>query len=165
MSVLPSWPIQRGSCHAKLRRLYIVRDADAAGNKALAALTERAEAAGIEALALSPRMGDFNEDLSAFGLCALRAGLRIQLAPQDAVRFMRRGTAGADDRCRFCHPGRSGEVHAGQSRAGHQEGDRCAASATQELAANAAATEPLPHKDFRKAMRSLSSFHERPGRG
>ena len=72
-----------------LRRLYIARDADAAGDTALAVLTERAEAAGIEALALSPRMGDFNEDLHAFGLGALRAALRIQLAPQDAVRFMR----------------------------------------------------------------------------
>ena len=73
-----------------LRRLYIARDADAAGDVALAALTERAEAAGIEALALSPRSGDFNEDLCAFGPGALRAALRIQLAPQDVVRFMRR---------------------------------------------------------------------------
>jgi hypothetical protein len=78
-----------------LRRLYIVRDADAAGDTALAALTERAEAAGIEALALSPRMGDFNEDLRAFGLRALRAALRIQLAPQDVARVMRQRTAGA----------------------------------------------------------------------
>ena len=76
-----------------LRRLYIVRDADAAGDMALAALTERAEAAGIEALALSPRMGDFNEGLHAFGLGALRAALRIQLAPQDVARFMLKGTA------------------------------------------------------------------------
>jgi hypothetical protein len=38
-------------------------------------------------------MGDFNEDLRAFGLCALRAALRIQLAPQDVVRFIRRRTA------------------------------------------------------------------------
>lgn len=76
-----------------LRRLYIARDADAAGDMALAALTERAEAAGIEALALSPRRGDFNEDLRAFGLGALRAALRIQLTPQDVVRFMRQGTA------------------------------------------------------------------------
>jgi phage/plasmid primase-like uncharacterized protein len=76
-----------------LRRLYIARDADAAGDMALAALTERAEAAGIVALALSPRMGDFNDDLRAFGLDALRAALRIQLAPQDVVRFMRQGTA------------------------------------------------------------------------
>jgi hypothetical protein len=76
-----------------LRRLYIARDADAAGDMALAALTERAEAAGIEALALSPRTDDFNEDLRAFDLGALRAALRIQLTPQDVVRFIRRGTA------------------------------------------------------------------------
>jgi len=76
-----------------LRRLYVARDADAAGDMALAGLTERAEAAGIEALALSPRMGDLNEDLHAFGLDALRAALRIQLAPQDVARFMRQGTA------------------------------------------------------------------------
>jgi len=70
-----------------LRRLYIARDADAAGDTALTALTERAEAAGIEALALSPRMADFNEDLRAFGLGELRAALRIQLAPQDGCLF------------------------------------------------------------------------------
>jgi Toprim domain len=72
-----------------LRRLYIARDADAAGDMALAALTERAEAAGVEALALSPRTGDFNEDLQAFGLRALRTALRIQLAPQDECFFHR----------------------------------------------------------------------------
>jgi hypothetical protein len=76
-----------------LRRLYIARDADAAGDMALVALTERAEAAGIEALALSPRSGDFNEDLCALGPGALQAALCIQLAPQDVARFMRRGTA------------------------------------------------------------------------
>jgi hypothetical protein len=41
----------------------------------------------LRVLALSPRMGDFNEDLRAFGLGALRAALGIQLAPQDVVRF------------------------------------------------------------------------------
>jgi len=66
-----------------LHRLYIARDADAAGDKALAALTERAAAVGIETVALSPRMGDFNEDINALGLDALRAMLRIQLVPQD----------------------------------------------------------------------------------
>jgi hypothetical protein len=76
-----------------LRRLYIARDADASGDMALAALTERAEAAGIETLALSPRMGDFNEDLRAFGLDALQAVLRIQVAPMDVVRFMHQGSA------------------------------------------------------------------------
>jgi hypothetical protein len=72
-----------------LRRLYIARDADAAGDMALAALTERAAAAGIEALALSPGRSDFNDDLRAFGPGALRAALRPQLAPQDVVRFIR----------------------------------------------------------------------------
>ena len=76
-----------------LRRLYIARDADAAGDMAFTALTERAEAAGIEALPLSPQMGDFNEDLRASNLGAFRAALRIQLAPQDIVRFIGRGTA------------------------------------------------------------------------
>jgi hypothetical protein len=79
-----------------LRRLYIARDADPAGDAAVAALTGRAEAAGIEAVALSPRLGDFNEDLRALGIDALRAALRIQLAPQDVVRFMLRATAGTD---------------------------------------------------------------------
>src|SRR5271166_3275537 len=77
-----------------LRRLYIARDADAAGDMALAALTERAEAAGIEALALSPRLGDFNEDLRAFGIDELRGALRVQLAPQDVARFILWATAG-----------------------------------------------------------------------
>jgi hypothetical protein len=76
-----------------LHRLYIARDADAAGDIALAALTERAAAAGIEALALSPRRGDFNEDLQAFGPGALRAALRLQLAPQDAARFIPEASA------------------------------------------------------------------------
>lgn len=76
-----------------LRRLYIARDADASGDMALVALTERADAAGIEALALSPRMGDFNEDLRAFGLGELQAALRIQIAPMDVVRFMHQGSA------------------------------------------------------------------------
>ncbi|MBT1155868.1 toprim domain-containing protein [Aminobacter anthyllidis] len=74
-----------------LRRLYIARDADAAGDTALAALTERAEAAGIEPLPLSPRMSDFNEDLRTFGVRALRRTLRTQLAPQDGDCFTFKG--------------------------------------------------------------------------
>ena len=53
-----------------------------------AVLTQRAEAVGIEAITLSPRLGDFNEDLHVFGLDALRAALRIQLVPEDVVRFL-----------------------------------------------------------------------------
>ena len=76
-----------------LRRLYIARDADAAGEAVQATLAQRAGAANIEAIALSPRLGDFNEDLHVFGLDALRAALRIQLAPEDVDRFLLLATA------------------------------------------------------------------------
>jgi len=71
-----------------LRRLYVVRDNDPAGNFAVATLAERAQAAGIEALALSPTRGDFNEDLRRLGVDHLRAALRLQLAPDDVPRFL-----------------------------------------------------------------------------
>jgi hypothetical protein len=71
-----------------LRRLYIARDSDAAGELAATALTERADAIGVETIVWTPRRGDFNEDLRAFGLDALRAALRVQLVPQDVARFM-----------------------------------------------------------------------------
>ena len=73
-----------------LRRLYIIRDDDPAGDGAMATLIERANAAGIEAITLSPIFGDFNEDLRQLGADALRANLRVQLAPQDVARFMAR---------------------------------------------------------------------------
>ena len=76
---------------AGLRRLYIARDADAAGDRAVAGLTECVIAAGIEAITLSPRLGDFNDDLRELGAAELRAHLRGQLAPEDAVRFMTSG--------------------------------------------------------------------------
>jgi hypothetical protein len=76
------------SLSSSLRRLYIARDADAAGEAVQTTLTQRAKAAGIEAIPLSPRLGDFNEDLQIFGLDALRAALRIQLAPEDTSRFL-----------------------------------------------------------------------------
>ncbi|PPQ19422.1 DNA primase [Bradyrhizobium sp. AC87j1] len=79
-----------------LRRLYIARDADAAGDAVQAILTQRAEAAGIEAIALSPRLGDFNEDLHIFGLEALRAALLLQLVPEDVVRFLHSSMATAE---------------------------------------------------------------------
>ncbi|MCO6180891.1 toprim domain-containing protein [Ciceribacter sp. RN22] len=71
-----------------LRRLYIARDNDPAGNGARDSLIERADAAGIEAIVLSPRLGDFNGDLRVLGIDALRANVRVQLAPQDVTRFM-----------------------------------------------------------------------------
>ncbi|MCA1530508.1 DUF7146 domain-containing protein [Bradyrhizobium yuanmingense] len=79
-----------------LRRLYIARDADAAGDAVQATLTQRAQEAGIEAIALSPRLGDFNEDLHIFGLETLRAALRRQLVPEDVVRFLHSSTVAAE---------------------------------------------------------------------
>ena len=76
-----------------LRRLYIARDADAAGDTVQITLAQRAGAAGVEAIALSPRLGDFNEDLHVFGLDALRTRLRIQLVPEDVDRFLLPATA------------------------------------------------------------------------
>lgn len=73
---------------ATLRRLYIVRDNDAAGDGAMESLSARARMNEIEAIGLSPRCGDFNEDLRNFGMDALRAALRVQLAPEDVARFM-----------------------------------------------------------------------------
>jgi hypothetical protein len=71
-----------------LLRLYIARDADAAGDMVQTVLIQRAKAVGIEAVVLSPRLGDFNEDLHTFGLDALRASIIIQLVPEDIVRFL-----------------------------------------------------------------------------
>ena len=73
---------------ATLRRLYVMRDNDPAGDFAVATLTERAQAVGIEALTLSPTFGDFNEDLRRLGVNHLRAALREQLAPEDVPRFL-----------------------------------------------------------------------------
>ncbi|TPI11631.1 DNA primase [Mesorhizobium sp. B4-1-3] len=72
----------------KLRRLYIVRDNDAAGDCARNRLIERANAAGIEAIVISPELGDLNEDLRFLGLDALRMRVRSQIAPQDVARFL-----------------------------------------------------------------------------
>lgn len=79
-----------------LRRLYVARDDDRAGDTAMATLTERAQVAGIELLALSPRYGDFNEDLRRLGVDGLRAALRVQLVPEDVVRFMARVDEGRE---------------------------------------------------------------------
>src|SRR5713101_328588 len=71
-----------------LRRLYIAHDNDPAGQRAVQQLSLRAHAAGIEALMLTPRLKDFNDDLRHLGVDALRATLREQLVPEDVSRFM-----------------------------------------------------------------------------
>ncbi len=76
---------------AGLKRLYVARDDDPAGAGALKTLTERAIPAGIEIIPLEPRLGDFNDDLVAFGRERLAAGLRAQLRTADAGHFLMRG--------------------------------------------------------------------------
>ena len=71
-----------------LRRLYIVRDNDPAGDGARDSLIERANAVAIEAIVISPALSDFNEDLRTLGIEHLRQQSRMQIAPQDVARFM-----------------------------------------------------------------------------
>ncbi|WP_258373655.1 DUF7146 domain-containing protein [Komagataeibacter saccharivorans] len=71
-----------------LRRFYVLRDDDPAGDHAVTTLMARTQEAGIECLVLSPRLADFNDDLRYLGRGAMRAILHPQLAPQDVVRFL-----------------------------------------------------------------------------
>jgi hypothetical protein len=95
--VIPSMPMMSALSAAHLaailfpvtlRRLYVVRDNDPAGDGAMVGLFNRARVARIDAVALSPQGDDFNGDLRRFGIDALRAALRVQLAPEDVARFM-----------------------------------------------------------------------------
>jgi hypothetical protein len=95
--ILPDLPIAAGlsANHlaamlfpATLRVLYIVRDADAAGDGAVKALSERARRDGIAAHTLSPMLEDFNDDLRYLGRDSLLAHLRPQLLPAHAARFL-----------------------------------------------------------------------------
>ena len=72
-----------------LRRLYVARDNDPAGDGAMARLLDCAHTARIEAVALSPHGDDFNADLRHFGIEVLQAAIRVQLVPEDVARFMR----------------------------------------------------------------------------
>jgi hypothetical protein len=84
---------------ATLRRLYVARDRDPAGDLATVTLTERAQSAGIEALTLTPALGDFNQDLRQLGVEELRAALRTQLVPEDVPRILLPIDAAGPGRC------------------------------------------------------------------
>lgn len=82
---------------ASLRRLYIARDNDPAGDGAMETLIDRATGSGIEAIPLIPGLGDFNEDLRQFGADAVRDSVRSHIAPDDVARFMSiTGTVGRE---------------------------------------------------------------------
>ena len=72
-----------------LQRLYIAIDRDPAGQRAAERLTIRASEAGIAVRVLEPRLGDFNDDLRADGLQALRQNLADQIGLEDRERLER----------------------------------------------------------------------------
>ncbi|RTL71445.1 MAG: DNA primase [Hyphomicrobiales bacterium] len=91
-SVMPDMPMVAALSASRLAglilppgtaRLYVACDADAAGRRAFKHLRLRAQTEGFLALPLWPVIGDFNDDLRAFGLPALASALRGQLAPED----------------------------------------------------------------------------------
>lgn len=95
--VMPALPLIAGLSGAHLaaiafppalKRLYVARDDDPAGDAALAALGERASERGIDVRLLEPRHGDFNDDLRAIGRDAMAASLRGQLVPSDRLKFL-----------------------------------------------------------------------------
>ncbi|HKR17194.1 DUF7146 domain-containing protein [Rhizorhapis sp.] len=97
--VLPTLPLAAATSSSHLaailfppmlRRLYVARDRDAAGDAALSILTERALAAGIELLSLMPELGDFNDDLRLHGPSVLGERVVDQLHETDRARFQRR---------------------------------------------------------------------------
>lgn len=73
---------------AALRRLYVAREADAAGTAAFATLKDRAAESGVKLLPLDSRLDDFNSDLCAYGGEALAGHLRHQLEPDDALSLL-----------------------------------------------------------------------------
>ncbi len=94
--VLPTLPLAAATSSSHLaailfpptlRRLYVARDRDAAGDAAFAILTERAQAAGIELLPLIPALGDFNDDLRQHGSLELAGRVVDQLYEADRARF------------------------------------------------------------------------------
>ena len=55
-----------------IKRIWIARDNDAAGERAAQTLASKLGSSGIECRCLVPQFGDFNEDLLAFGKGGLR---------------------------------------------------------------------------------------------
>ncbi len=94
--VLPTMPLAAATSSAHLaailfaptlRRLYVARDRDAAGDAAFSILRDRAQAAGIALVSLMPDLADFNDDLCQHGPLALGERVRLRLHVQDRTRF------------------------------------------------------------------------------
>ena len=91
--VLPVWAaLSSGHLGAVLlpkglQRLYIAIDRDPAGQRAAERLSARALDAGIAVRVLEPRLGDFNDDLRAYGKDVLRLHLASQIGSEDRHRL------------------------------------------------------------------------------
>lgn len=71
-----------------LKRLYIAIDRDPAGQGAAERLSARATEVGIGCHVLEPQLGDFNDDLRAYGIEALRQHLAGQIGLEDRQRLL-----------------------------------------------------------------------------
>jgi len=66
-----------------IKRIWIARDNDVAGERAAQTLASKLGSSGIECRCLVPKHGDFNEDLLAFGKDALRHTLLLAMSVED----------------------------------------------------------------------------------
>ena len=96
LSLFPGLPMAAGLSAAHLaallfppglRRLYLLRDNDAAGDFAEDRLMERCREAGVDFRILKPRLKDLNADLCAGPAHAVKARMIAQLVPEDRSRF------------------------------------------------------------------------------
>lgn len=96
LSLFPDLPMVAGLSAAHLaaiafpptlRRLYILRDNDAAGDFAEERLSGRCRAVGIEPCVLQPFDKDLNADLCGRPLASVKTRMLSQLAPEDRRRF------------------------------------------------------------------------------
>lgn len=70
-----------------LRRLYLARDLDPAGDAAMVTLAERAASASIELVPLAPVLDDFNDDLRLLGIASLRQAIASRMHPEDREAY------------------------------------------------------------------------------
>jgi len=96
LSLFPALPMAAGLSAAhlsavlfppSLRRLYFLRDNDAAGHHAEARLTERCREAGIECRVLKPAAKDLNIDVRDDPIHIVKTRMLSQMEPQDRSRF------------------------------------------------------------------------------
>jgi hypothetical protein len=71
-----------------LRRLYVARDDDPAGDMAVTSLAKRAINTGIEIVPLSPILGDFIDDVRFLGRERMIANLSSQLMNADQQSYL-----------------------------------------------------------------------------